>query len=222
MGGGIGAFFKVLAAENIPSTGRKTLFQARQLGYDSVAAFAASLPKAAVVIDVGAGWSRLGHEVASMRPDVRWTNVDPCYASSKVAEAGEDLPPNLTLLASDIVQGSAEFKALKSSADLVYSYWLLPHLSLESEAPARAAVEHMYELLKPTGKLVVGPVRKVGMGLLSPYRYKGVQRYTRDQAKGQIADDIVKRTKLWWLPRMVQLLSNRHNIHVGAKFVGGK
>lgn len=212
----------MLTPDHIPSTGRKTKFQAQQLGHPSVDVFATSLPKAAIVIDVGAGWSQLGHEVAHKRPDIRWINVDPCYADKKLSASSEGLPPNLEFLADDITQSSSKLDSLKASADLVYSYWLLPHLSLESNSPAQAAAAHMYDLLKPTGKLVVGPVRRFGFGLLSPYRYKGIQAYTKGQTREWVAAEIVKRTKLWWLPRIIQLFSNRYHIHIGAKFVGGK
>jgi hypothetical protein len=209
----------MLTPDHIPSTGRKTMFQASQLGYASVEAFAKSLPGAAVVIDVGAGWSRLGHEVTALRPDIRWINVDPCYAGKT---AIQNALSNLEFLSEDIVKGSAKLAELNGTADLVYSYWMLPHLSLESDKPARAAIDPMYDLLKPEGKLVIGPIKRLGLGLFSLYRYKGTVTYTKAQPKEDVATDVVRKTKLWWLPRAIQLFSNRHNIHLGAKLVGGK
>src|SRR5688500_1438327 len=98
----------MLNPAQIPTTGRKTAFQARQLGYESVVDFAASLPEGATIVDVGAGLSRLGHEVGNYRPDVHWINIDPCYRDEEIAAAAQEgLPDNVRLLSEDIVQGSA-------------------------------------------------------------------------------------------------------------------
>jgi hypothetical protein len=213
----------MLRSDQIPTTGRKPTYQAKQLGFDSVVDFAASLPQEATVADVGAGLSRLGHEVLAIRPDVRWINIDPCYDDSVIrAEIGTKSPDNIEYFPEDIVQGSPRLTSLKGKIDLVYSYWMLPHLSEESDEPARAACGHMYDLLKPSGKLIVGPIKRPGFGLLSPYRYKGVKQYTKKQPKNDVITDVVATTKLWWLPRRIQLFSNRHNVHILALVLGGK
>jgi SAM-dependent methyltransferase len=211
---------KMQRPDQIPTTGRKAAFLAKQLGYASVSEFAKSLPKGAVVLDVGAGISRLGHEVARARPDVAWTNIDPGYTYANIrAIADRDRPTNLRLLTDDIVQGSEGLEALNGKADLLFSYWLLPHLSVESDEPARAAIQHMLEILKPGGKLVVGPVKQLGFGFLSPFRYKGTRTYEAgDEAA---VADIVAATKLWWLPRLIQRYANRCKIHIASRVVGG-
>jgi hypothetical protein len=179
------------------------------------------LPQKAVVADIGAGLSRLGHEVVSFRPDVRWINIDPCYDNAAIKD-GIEHDGEVEYLAEDIVKGSANLTKLTGKVDFVYSYWMLPHLSEESDEPVQKASSNMYDLLKPVGKLIVGPVKKLGFGFLSPYRYKGVKHYTKQQSKVEVVADIVRSTKLWWLPRKIQLFSNKYNIHFGALFVGGK
>lgn len=213
----------MLAPNQIPSTGRKTVFQVKQLGFASLSEFADSLPQEAIVTDIGAGLSRLGNKIASIRPDIRWINIDPCYANKAIfAEVKKEAPTSVEFLTEDIVQGSPGLTKLFGRVDLVYSYWMLPHLSLENDVAAKAALENMYELLKPEGKLIVGPVKKLGFGFLSPYRYKGTVEHPKAESKSQVIDDVLTHTRLWWLPRMVQLVSNRYNIHFGTLLVGGK
>lgn len=207
----------------IPSTGRKTAFQLKQLGFSSLDEFAASLPKKAVIADVGAGLSRFGHEVARLRPDITWVNIDPCYTDKGLlADVTTGLPANVSLFSGNIVDGFKPPVKIRSGADIVYSYWLLPHLSLENEKAARAACGHMYDLLKPEGRLLIGPVRTFGLGLLSPFRYIGTVSHSKKEARSKVVGDVVSKTKLWWLPRKIQLLSNKHNIHWGMRFIGGK
>jgi len=213
----------MLQPKQIPTTGRKVDFHVRQLGYNSLQDFATSLPKNAVVADVGAGLSRLGHHVAELRADITWVNIDPCFKDKGILEnVRRNLPANVTLYDGNIVNGFKPPKELKKGVDIVFSYWLLPHLSLESDEPAKKACKHMLELLKPSGRLIVGPVRSWGLGLLSPYRYKGTVLHSKKENPDKVAADIISKTKLWWLGRMVQLFSNRHQIHVASKFVGGQ
>lgn len=207
----------------IPSTGRSPEFQVKQLGFNSVADFASSLPKDGTVADVGAGVSQLGHLVASLRPDITWVNIDPCYQDASLrTKLDARKPTNLILSSANILEEFVVPSQLKNGADLVYSYWLLPHLSTGSDTPARRAVGNMYDLLKPSGVMRVGPVRQVGFGLFSPLRYKGVTTHKKTQGAPVIIDQVVARTKLWWLPRFMQQISNTYNIHLGMWFVGGK
>lgn len=213
----------MISAIHIPTTGRKDTFLAKQLGFTSVEAFAESLIKNAVIADVGAGVSQLGHSVTKLRPDVVWVNIDPCYADPKILKPINNIAPgSLYFFAGDIVQGFKRPKQLLSGADLVFSYWLLPHLSVQDNKVASKAVGEMYNLLKPAGTLAVGPVRTLGLGLLSPFRYKGTARFTKSTSRDQVGHDVVKQTRLWWLPRTIQRLANKHNIHLAMFFVGGK
>lgn len=213
----------MLEPKHIPTTGRKVKFQLKQLEFPSLETFAASLPKGAVVADVGAGLSRLGHEVGALRSDITWINIDPAYAFPSIHQAAsKNLPSNVSLCAGDIVKGFTLSEELRNGADLVYSYWLLPHLSLEDDSVASAACEHMLDLLKPTGKLAIGPVRHWGLALLPPFRYSGTVWHDKTEEREAVITDCLAKTKLWWLARLVQLFTNRYQLHLGAYFVGGR
>lgn len=211
----------MIRPSQIPNTGRKPLFLVRQLGFDSVPEFASSLPKGAIVVDIGAGLSLLGQETAGLRADIHWINIDPGYSKKPLmSRLKSSSPSNLVLLAADITSGTSAIYILNGKADFVFSYWLLPHLSLETDDKAKIALQHMFNLLKPNGKLSVGPIHKPGF--LNLFRYKGATTYSSKEASDSVIAGIVSRTKLWWLPRIVQRFSNRHNIHIGKRFVGGK
>lgn len=201
----------------IPTTGRNVQFQVRQMGHTSITNFASSLPKNGLIIDVGAGLSQLGHAITEARDDVTWVNLDPYYHNFT---AGVH-PKNLVFSSGDIVAFDQAAQKYLAKADLVYSYWLLPHLSLESIKPAKQAVRNMKHLLKSDGRLIIGPVKKPGLGLFSPFRYKGVISYSQAQLTDVVITQIVKATTLWWLPRIVQRLANRYNIHLLRRFIGG-
>jgi hypothetical protein len=80
----------------------------------------------------------------------------------------------------------------------------------------------MLNLLKPVGKIVVGPVRHWAIGLLSPFRYNGTVTHVGTEEKEVVVKDIITKTRLWWLARFVQRFSNQHKIHIGVLFVGGQ
>ncbi len=202
--------------QSVPTTGRNPRFQAAQLGYASVADFAQSLPENAVVFDVGAGVSRLGHEVTAARNDIHWTNLDPYYAANKSVDG------LVHFLSDDIVSPRSTSSHTHGTADLVYSYWMLPHLSLEDDDTARKALMHMNKMLNKNGRLVIGPAKQTGIGLLSPFRYKGTLSFSKQEITEETIDHIIARTKLWWLPRLIQRFSNRHNIHILRHFVTSK
>lgn len=205
------------SSPTIPTTGRSSAFQAKQLGFKSVTEFARSLPKNAVVYDIGAGVSYLGHDVVAVRSDITWVNIDPYYSKVGIS----DLDDGVSYRALDITKEDLELRDLYGTADMVYSYWMLPHLSLEDDQLARLAIQNMVSLLKKDGVLCVGPVRKAGIGLLSPFRYKGTLRYKQSHLYEDRIGTIVQMTKLWWLPRFVQRFSNKYHIHLLKRFVGG-
>lgn len=209
----------MLTAQQIPTTGRKTAFQVHQWGFDDIASLAASLPQNAVIIDVGAGLSQFGDDVVRIRRDVGWVNVDPFYAHSSTDKPKDS---KVKYLPVDIVEPGKLLKDLTGKADTVYSYWMLPHLSLDGHEPAIKAIRHMYSLLCDDGMLIVGPARQFGLGILSPFRYKGTLQFSKSELNDEVIRSIVAKTKLWWLPRKIQLLSNMYNIHLLKKFVGGK
>ncbi len=208
----------MLDAKQIPTTGRKTKFQIRQWGYKDVQSLAKSFPKNAVIIDVGAGLSQFGQAITDVRDDIRWINVDPYYAESDLNARAK---PHMTYLAENILSPGSQLKKLTGTADVVYSYWMLPHLSLLNDEQAGVALQNMTELLKEDGHLIIGPVRQLGLGILSPFRYKGTIRISKTEINDGTTDKVISKTKLWWLPRKIQLFSNRHNIHILKRFIGG-
>src|SRR6478609_8151302 len=72
-------------------------------GYANVMNMAASLPKSAMILDIGPGMSPLGNEIALYRGDISWTNVDPVYDDIVVqVQAETDKPFNVDLEAWDL------------------------------------------------------------------------------------------------------------------------
>jgi hypothetical protein len=67
----------------------------------------------------------------------------------------------------------------------------------------------MWELLNPEGFLMIGPIRS---GWL---HYKHSLQFSKRTPKTQVAKVVARATKLHWLPRKVQALGNRYNVHVG-------
>jgi hypothetical protein len=198
----------------IPSTGRTPHFLAKQYGFDSAVRFADALPEKAIVIDVGAGISRLGHFVTKHRPDITWVNADLAYANPEMlAEASKDAPDNLEFVAGDVIAFSPELHSFRGKADRVYSYWMMPHLSLNNMTLAEKAAGTMWELLKPGGQLAIGPIRS------GWYYYRHSLQFSKRTPRSQTAKVIARATKLHWLPRKIQALGNRYNVHIGSRIL---
>ena len=144
-----------------PVTGR----HARQLAYyygygeeypQGIEALMGDIPACANVIDVGSGISNLGITVARNRPDITWVNYDFGYHLPENIQRLGAVPPNVYIEPGDITQPLKQ--ELLMSFDNVFSYYLLPHLSLEeNKTPAAAAAANMLQLLKMDGLLQVGP-----------------------------------------------------------------
>ncbi|HSE61013.1 MAG TPA: class I SAM-dependent methyltransferase [Candidatus Saccharimonadales bacterium] len=195
---------------SIPSTGRTPQFLAKQYGYDSAKQFADAIPESAIVIDVGAGVSRLGHYVARWRPDVKWVNADLAYANPAVLEeASRSVPKNLKFVCGDVIAFSPELHAYQGKAHRVYSYWMMPHLSLSNVMLAEKAAGTMWELLNAQGQLAIGPIRS------GWWYYKHSLQFSKRTPKAEVARVVARATKLHWLPRKVQALGNKYNVHVG-------
>ena len=140
----------------LPTTGRGAEALARKHGYKNLASLVRSLPPKAKVLDVGAGASPLGKEIALLRPDIHWTNLDFGYYDKQILdEAKKGAPPNLKLVAGDVTRLEAFVKP--NSMDAVFSYFLFPHLSTYDEQLALAAAKQVYATLKPGGVSVIGP-----------------------------------------------------------------
>jgi hypothetical protein len=205
---------------SIPTTGRKPDYLAKQFGYLSVDDMAKKLKRSCTVFDIGSGTSTLGNEVTVKRGDIKWINIDPCYADAEYANFFDNTDGNVELLGLDICSKNDLSKLKGRKADYILSYWLLPHLSTHSNKPALLMADSMHALLENDGVMIIGPIRKLGLGLLSPWRYKSSIRFNQSDEVGDVKKGILHATKLWWLPRIVQGLSNKYNIHIAKKFVG--
>lgn len=195
---------------SIPTTGRSPETLAHQYEFKSIAAFSGSLPKKAVVLDIAAGSSLLGHKVAALRPDITWINIDPIYSDKTLlAELGKNAPANLRFSVGDVVAFSPELKKWRGKADVVLSYWLIPHLSLRTLEPAEAAAKTMWALLKPGGKAMVGPVRQHML------KYDHAFTFAKNDDQQEVARTLARITQLHPFPRAIQAVGNRYNLHVG-------
>lgn len=126
----------------------------------SIDEFAEALPDNARIADIGAGLSDFGHQVAALRPDVLWTNVDVNYDECRrhpqfeqIAEAQKEAPKNLKFVAASVLELPAELRG----QDGVYSYNLVTHLQRIDRNLGRRALTGMVELLNDEGQLMVGP-----------------------------------------------------------------
>jgi hypothetical protein len=213
---------ELLTHEHIPTTGRETKQLLRAYGAVSLEQFAHDIPDNGVVVDVGSGLSGIGKDVARIRDDIRWIYVDPAYQNPDILKvASQDAPPNVEFRAADITKPSM-LQDLYGKVDRVYSYWLMPHLSLQLDEPALVAANELMKLLRPVGLLFIGPVNHPEKGFFGRLRYGGVQVYEASRGMKGVADDVLERTKLHGFARKKQLFLNRYKLHYGVGFVGGK
>lgn len=145
------AWFRIVS-----TTDRTAEVLARRHGYRSLKNLAESLPRHANVLDIGAGASTLGKEVADLRSDIHWTNLDYSYHDKQILQnVSRDAPPNLKFVAGDAAKLDDYIKP--ASMDAVFSYWLFPHLASYDKEIALAAASQLYNATKTDGLMVVGP-----------------------------------------------------------------
>lgn len=145
----------------VPSTSRSAGELAHRFGYLSVKSLAADLQPGARVLDAGAGQSNLGATVALLRPDIEWVNFDLRYNDPELlARASKDAPSNLRFVAGDIAELPAHFGP--DHFDRIFTYWLLPHLSLNDRRPAIVAVNNLLEVAKEDALIKAGPIGNRG------------------------------------------------------------
>ncbi|HEY8999465.1 MAG TPA: class I SAM-dependent methyltransferase [Candidatus Saccharimonadales bacterium] len=142
--------------EQAVTTDRTAETVAHKHGSESAAQFAESLPTNANVLDVGAGASPFGKEVAALRPDITWTNFDYSYYDEAIlAEVKQGAPSNVAYAAGDATKLDDIYT--EGTFDRVLSYWMLPHLSLDQPEPAGMAARAMFVVAKEGGILSAGP-----------------------------------------------------------------
>jgi hypothetical protein len=178
---------------------------AKRYGFGDLDGLIADIPQGATVLDVGAGMSLFGHAVASRRPDITWVNIDPFYTDEQVALAKTDAPKNVRYIADDITNPAAKTREL--CAQRIYSYWMLPHLSLTGDGPANRAVGTMWDLLTEGGQMYLGPDRPYHF--LSNFRTARLVHVSKTP-RHEVITRVVAITRLPLYMRVVQNRVNRH------------
>lgn len=189
------------------TTDRPAEMLARRHGFKNLASLAGALPENAHVLDVGAGASPLGRDVSLLRPDISWTNFDYSYQNPQILEEVSDkAPDNVQHVPGDATKLDEYFQP--ESFDAVFSYWLLPHLSLNDPAPARSAAQGLFSVTKAGGLLSVGP-KTASKGLPALKSGKAVQTIkTLYFTANSYADHITAATTLPTVGRYTQSLAN--------------
>lgn len=193
--------------EKAITTDRSAELLARKHGYDSIAQLAEELPEGARVLDVGAGASPFGKEVAKLRPDISWVNFDFSYQDPDILkEAEQGAPDNVECIFGDATRLDEVFGA--ESFNIVFSYWLMPHLSLDNVEPAERVAEAMVMVTKPGGQISVGPI--VGKNHFLSIKSGNSLRIYKDEDKSteSYVREIVDATKLSGLSRTLQKNAN--------------
>jgi len=193
--------------EKAVTTDRPGEMLARKHGFESMAQLAESLPQNARVLDVGAGASPFGKEVAALRPDITWVNFDYSYQDPAILEdITKDAPGNAEYVAGDATKLAETYKP--ESFDAVFSYWLLPHLSLDDPAPAREAAKAVFTVTKTGGLMSVGP-KASQKKLPSLKAGKAIQVVKDENLDAEsYADRVVAETRLSKTVRYTQKLAN--------------
>lgn len=190
--------------ENAVTSHRTAEKIAQRHGFENVRSLAESLPENARVLDVGAGASPFGREVAGLRPDVTWVNFDYSYQDPRVVEeVSEAAPMNVEYVPGDATVLDQAFG--EDSFDAVFSYWMMPHLSLDELEPAHEAARAMYQVAKPGAMISVGPTSH------SIHRKTDALQTVKDeseQSAEEFADRTVEATKLGPMSAKAQRISN--------------
>ncbi|HUD07405.1 MAG TPA: class I SAM-dependent methyltransferase [Candidatus Saccharimonadales bacterium] len=193
--------------ELAPTTPRSADMLAKKHGFESVAQLTDSLPANARVLDVGSGASNFGSEVASLRPDISWTNFDYSYNDPDILEhASKHAPGNVQYIPGDATKLQEAYGA--ETFDAVFSYWMIPHLSIDHTAPAIEAVKAMFSVTKTGGILSIGPISNKGR--MPSIRSGKAHRIVKDESTdGQaFAEGVVSETKLNKTGRYTQKAAN--------------
>lgn len=163
--------------EKAVTTERPAEALAQRHGFENVAALAESLPSNARVLDAGAGASPFGREVAQLRPDVTWVNFDYSYNDPAILEdIQKSAPKNVEFVAGDVTKLSEMYEP--ESFDAVFSYWLLPHLSLDNPEPAKEAARAIFDVTKQGGLMSIGP--KTSKGTIESLKSGKALQITKD------------------------------------------
>ncbi|QQS19758.1 class I SAM-dependent methyltransferase [Candidatus Saccharibacteria bacterium] len=186
-----------------PVTASTAEFLATVYGASSIDGYAMSLPCSAEILDVGAGNSELGQVITKLRPDIVWTNLDVSYTVDELTHLRRKAPSNLKYKSGDVLNIN---DLPKPQYDIIYAFWILPHIGLEDPALIKVGIINMLKLLKSgrSSKLIIGPLMNKRSSVCST-RYlttelrKNVSRRKLNEA---IKDSSVPRDKVAYLRAM--------------------
>ena len=184
------AWFRIVS-----TTDRTADVLAHRHGYKSLKHLAESLPRHANVLDVGAGASTLGKEVANLRPDIHWTNLDYSYHDKQILQnVSQGAPSNLTFIAGDAAKLDNYIKP--ASMDVVFSYWLFPHLASYDKEIALAAASQLHNTTKTGGLMTVGPSKSPMFRHPHPWGKSWRMVKTNDLAADFYSHEVLRLTNL--------------------------
>lgn len=193
--------------EKAMTTGRSAEKLAHKHGFKSVGQVADSLPEDAWIADVGAGASPFGVAVAALRPDITWVNYDFSYHEPAILEdVSKDTPDNVLFVPGDVLSLDQEFAP--ETFDATFSYWMFPHLSLDSLEPAQVAARAIFTVTKPGGLMSVGP--EMSQSRLPSLKIQKAIRTVKDEGldADSFAEMIAEKTSVRGYTRYVEKLSN--------------
>lgn len=183
--------------EKAPTTDRSATELAIRYGYLGITDLCNSLPKNARILDVGAGASSLGRQIAIKRKDVEVVCFDFSYHDERIlSDLERNKPENLHYIPGDIANLVEKYG--RNSFDTVFSYWLLPHLALEDRNIAKVGISNLYSVTKYNGELHVGPTRRGTLNMLKRV----------DINENDLIDFAVDQITLSPIMRRFQILSN--------------
>lgn len=146
-----------------PMTARDASGLAMAYGYDTVEKLAADIPEEGRVLDAGAGLSDPGNTIASLRPDISWTNLDIRYAPGatddtereKLARLYAEAPSNVSYISGDIFNPPTEL--IDSRFDRILSYVMLVHAFKRGGDASIQAMKNLLSMGAQGGTIAVGP-----------------------------------------------------------------
>ncbi|HMS23639.1 MAG TPA: hypothetical protein PKB09_02425 [Candidatus Saccharibacteria bacterium] len=151
-----------------PVTSRCADALALRYGFENTERMAENIPEDSRVLDVGAGLSNLGNEIASTRPDINWCNLDINYNNAvygpsmkwRFERLVNDAPNNVEYVTGSILSPSESLVQMRFAR--IFSYYVLPHVALYSPGLALIAMHNMRTMSSPGGIISIGPIPGVG------------------------------------------------------------
>lgn len=186
-----------------PTTSRSAKLLSRIYGFESPENLAESLPRGAVVADIGAGRSKFGNRITELRSDITWMNIDLRYTTSNTHRRDTESASNLQFIAGDVFSLPVD----RQSCDRIFCSALLPHIIIESPGLGARAIHNMAYLLKPNGILYLSRFVNSRVSI-KPHRIEVIttQEYSRNP--DEVVQKAVEKMTLPRLATSIQKVSN--------------